>query len=76
MVISVVKPLHILVIFKYIKELTLERNPTNVINVVKAIHNQVTSKCIQEHILESNPMDVTNVVKSLQVGMIFRDRVV
>ena len=36
-VISVVKPLHIIVISEYIKEYILERNLINVINVIKPL---------------------------------------
>ena len=42
-VINVVKHLYITVIFKYIKEHILERNPLNVTNVVKPLHETVIS---------------------------------
>ncbi|KAK7795009.1 hypothetical protein U0070_014602, partial [Myodes glareolus] len=60
-VVSVVKPLDIRVIFKYIKEHILEKNPMNVISVVKPLLLPVISKNIKEPILERNPINVISV---------------
>ena len=56
-VINVIKPLHNMVVFKYIKAHILLKSPTNVMNVVKLFHNSVISKYIKEHILERNPIN-------------------
>ncbi|KAK7796542.1 hypothetical protein U0070_010862, partial [Myodes glareolus] len=61
-VISVVKLLHVPVIFKDITECILERNPMNVVSVVKPFHITVVFNSIKEHILERNPMDVISVM--------------
>ena len=47
--INVVKPLHIIVVSKYIKEHIVERNPVNTTNVAKHFYISVVSKYIKEH---------------------------
>jgi KRAB domain-containing zinc finger protein len=66
----VTKPLHIIVISKYIKEHILERIPMNVINVARPLHMKIISKYIKEYILERNPMNVSNVVNPLPHGQL------
>ena len=51
-VISVVRALHISVIFNCIKEHILERNPKNVINLVRPLYIELVFNCIKENILE------------------------
>ncbi|KAM7316258.1 hypothetical protein ACRRTK_024938 [Alexandromys fortis] len=51
-VITVVKPLHVMGIFKCIKEYILERNPMNVISVVRPLHIKIVFTFIKEYILE------------------------
>ncbi|XP_037057740.1 zinc finger protein 844-like, partial [Peromyscus leucopus] len=71
-VISVVKPLLVIVIFKGMKEHILERNPMNVISVVKLLFITVIFKYMKEHILERNPMNVASVVKLLLITVILK----
>jgi hypothetical protein len=61
---NVIKPLYIIVIFKYIKEHTLEKNCMNVISAIKPLYIRIASSYIKEHKLERNSMNV-NVVKCL-----------
>jgi hypothetical protein len=65
-VINVVKPLHIILLCKYIKVHILERNPMNVSNVVNPLSHNFTFKDIKELILESNLTNVINVLKPFQ----------
>ena len=48
-VIDMRKPLHIIVISKYINEHIVERSPVIVINVLKPLHVTVHSKYLKEH---------------------------
>uniref|UniRef100_UPI0020224F42 zinc finger protein 844-like n=1 Tax=Myodes glareolus TaxID=447135 RepID=UPI0020224F42 len=65
-ILNVLKPLHVIVIFKGIKKFKLERNPMNVINVVKTFHMSEVSKFTKEELLERKPMNVINVIKLFQ----------
>ena len=67
-VINVLKPFHVTVIYKGIKEHILERNLTNKINVVKSLQDLFISTMIKEHIPDRNLINVINVVKYIQKG--------
>ena len=68
-----VKPLHVIVLFKIMREHILERNPMNEIHVVKSLHVKVFLECIKTHthIVEPKPMNVMCVLQSLQITVIF-----
>lgn len=64
--ISVVKPLHITIIFSIMKEFILKRNPMNIVNVENPFHITVVFRFI----LQRNT-NVVNVVKPLHVIVVF-----
>ena len=70
-----VKPLHVIVLFKIMREHILERNPVNVIHVVKSLHVKVFLECIKKNktknIVEPKPTNVMCVLQSLQITVIF-----
>ena len=49
------------ILLKYMKGVTLERNPMNVYNVEKLFHIKTTSKSTKELTLDRNLMNVKNV---------------
>ena len=65
-----VKPLYVTLIFEYIKEHILERNPTSVMNMGKTLYDAVIFKIIKKNMLERNHRNVSNVVKSLQISLV------
>eukprot|EP00073_Rattus_norvegicus_P023764 XP_006237777.2 PREDICTED: zinc finger protein 627-like isoform X2 [Rattus norvegicus] len=69
-ILSVVKPLHNIVISKDIKAHILERNSVNVSHVIKPLHTILSFKILKEFILEKNPTNAINVVKPLNVVVI------
>uniref|UniRef100_F1LXX7 KRAB domain-containing protein n=1 Tax=Rattus norvegicus TaxID=10116 RepID=F1LXX7_RAT len=60
---SVLKPLLLTQLSKYIKELKLHRNLMNAFNVGKLLQITVILKDIKKIILERNPTNVMNVIK-------------
>nr|XP_042121104.1 putative zinc finger protein 826 [Peromyscus maniculatus bairdii] len=68
-ILNVVKPLHITITIKSMKEFLLERNP---MNVIKPLYITVISEYIKEYILERTPTNVINVVKSLHITVILK----
>ncbi|XP_032740983.1 zinc finger protein 844-like [Rattus rattus] len=60
---SVLKPLYLTQVSRYIKELKLHRNLMNVFNVGKLLQITVILKDIKKIILERNPTNVMNVIK-------------
>lgn len=65
-IINGVKPSHVPVIFKYMKEFILKRNPMNIVNVENPFHITVVFRFI----LQRNT-NVVNVVKPLHVIVVF-----
>ena len=64
-VISVVKPFHILVFFRNMKEVIEERNLMSVINVVKPLQVIVVFKMMKNTIILRNLMSIVSVLKHL-----------
>lgn len=68
---NVGKPSEVLVVFKYMKVLTLKRNPKNACSVEK--HSLiVSSKFTNEFTLERNLMNVSIGVKHLYISVLFK----
>ncbi|MEJ1287851.1 hypothetical protein NN561_018876 [Cricetulus griseus] len=65
-ILSVLKPLYIMAIFKGMKEFILERNSMKVFSVVKPLDITAGPKYIKEDGLERNPMNVISVEKPFQ----------
>ncbi|XP_032752803.1 zinc finger protein 560-like [Rattus rattus] len=60
-ILSMIKPSHITVIFKGMKELVLGRRKMNIINLLKLLHIRIISKYIKEHISERSSLNVSSV---------------
>nr|XP_038962517.1 zinc finger protein 844-like [Rattus norvegicus] len=69
-ILSVVKPLHNIVISEDIRAHILERNPMNVSHMIKPLHTILSFKLLKELILEKNPTNVIKVVKPLNIVVI------
>ncbi|XP_038173595.2 putative zinc finger protein 826 [Arvicola amphibius] len=71
-ILSVIKPLHVTVIFKGMNKFILQRSHMMLFNMMKPLQVPVVSKYLEEHILERNPMDVINVVKAFHRTVVFK----
>ena len=62
---NVVSPLFILLYFKHMKELTVQKSPIAVNNVVRPLNLTVPFESTKETILGKSPMNVNNVAGPL-----------